>query len=73
MSKISYVPRSDSNFLVWVKFLIQYVILHAERFGMLPPPETVTAMIERFERCLQKCQNPEHSHSDTVEKNEART
>jgi hypothetical protein len=72
MSAKRYIPDGDSNFLVWVKFLIQYVVLNAERFGMLPPPYTVAALIESFERLLQKCQNPEHSHSDVTAKNEAR-
>ena len=72
MSKKVYVPKSDSKFLEWVKFLIQYVTEHAERFRIFAPDWSFTEWIERFALCLQKCADPNHGRLDVVEKNELR-
>jgi hypothetical protein len=72
MSKKYYVPRTDNQFLKWIKFLIQYVIAHAARFGILPPDGAFAAMIADFESNMQACEDPNHGKLDTTRKNETR-
>jgi hypothetical protein len=69
-----YIPRSDGNFLVWVKNLFLYVVAHAMEWNLNPaswasidPP-----MIMAYDNALTKAQDPNRGKADVLAKNEAR-
>jgi hypothetical protein len=63
---------SDTKFLEWLRFLLPYIIAHAERFRILPPDDAFAALVANFELCVQKCLNPNRGKLDISEKNEVR-
>jgi hypothetical protein len=68
-----YIPQGDDTFLQWIRNLIAYVLLHAERMaipagaiGVLQP------LLAEFETAFEKMADPNHGKLDTQRKNETR-
>ncbi|MDR0769141.1 MAG: hypothetical protein LBE71_04475 [Dysgonamonadaceae bacterium] len=72
-TSVDYIPRNDSAFLNWVKFLIAFVKTNAEQWQIPATSWTnVDYKIWDFTVALEKMQNPNHGKADTEQKNHAR-
>jgi len=71
MSKHDYVPRNDNKLLDWAKVLLDYagMMVNCQRWGVIPPPDTLTDAFAGFEKKLKKCKSPSRSLVDVAAKN----
>ena len=72
MSTGNYIPRGDSAFLLWVKKLLAYVVLHCMRWRVGAPEDSMNDLLITFEQALQKAQEANHGKVDITIKNDAR-
>jgi hypothetical protein len=68
-----YIPAGDDAFLSWIRNLIAYVLLHADRMAI---PAGAIALLQpllaAFEAAYEKMADPNHGPLDTQRKNETR-
>jgi hypothetical protein len=71
MNSTDYMPTTEVKILSMTKNLAAYATINAARWKV-PEPEDLPALIEKFEYCMIKMENPNHGKLDVREKNEAK-
>jgi hypothetical protein len=72
MSSKKYIPGSDAAFLVWVKNLLAYIMLHFAGWKVSEPDNSINVQVSEFEQALERAQAANRGKVDVVVKNEKR-